>query len=57
MSDEASTQDRPQFPPEHTSNDLLFSLNPQSHRKALHYESVSQNADEVPGSGTAYNFS
>ncbi len=57
MNDEASTQDSPQFPSEHTSNDLLFSLHPKSSQKSLNYEIVAQSADEVQDVRNAPPFS
>jgi|HubBroStandDraft_5_1064220.scaffolds.fasta_scaffold440026_2 hypothetical protein len=57
MNDEPSTQDSPQFPSEHTSNDLLFSLHPESSQNSLNYETVAQNADEVQDVRNAPPFS
>lgn len=57
MNDEPSTQDSPQFPAEHTSNDLLFSLHPESSQNSLNYETVAQNADEVQDVRNAPPFS
>ena len=37
----------PQYPFDHTSNDLLFSLDGESSRKTLNYEIVAQSAEEV----------
>lgn len=39
--------DSPRFPPEHTSNDLWFQLDAEHLPKAMNYEVVAQNADEV----------
>jgi hypothetical protein len=47
MNNEAFTQNRPQFSSAHTSNDLLFSLHPESFLTSLTYEIVAQSADEV----------
>lgn len=47
MKDEASPRESPQFSSEHTSNDLLFRLDPEGIRKALHYDVVAQSAEEV----------
>ena len=47
MSNQPYSVASPQFPAEHTSNDLLFSLRPRSSQKSLNYEIVAQNSDEV----------
>lgn len=39
--------DNPQYSSSHTSNDLLFSLDPQYSRRSLNYEVVAQSAEEV----------
>jgi hypothetical protein len=57
MNDEPSTQESPQFPSEHTSNDLLFSLRPEGSPASLNYEIVAQTADEVQDVRNAPPFS
>ena len=57
MKDEPSAQDSPRFASEHTSNDLLFSLHPESSQNSLNYETVAQNADEVQDVRNAPPFS
>jgi hypothetical protein len=47
MHSKTFTQVSPQFPAEHMSNDLLFSLRPESSRTSLNCEIVAQSADEV----------
>jgi hypothetical protein len=57
MNDEASAQESPQFSSEHTSNDLLFRLDPSGTRKSLNYEIVAQNSDEAQDVRNAPPFS
>lgn len=57
MKDDPSTQESPQFSSEHTSNDLLFRLDPDGIRKALNYQIVAQSADEVQDVRNAPPFS
>lgn len=47
MNHEEYTISNAQFSSEHTSNDLLFRLHPESARLAMNYKIVAQNADEV----------
>jgi adenylylsulfate kinase-like enzyme len=57
MKDEASPQENRQFSSEHTSNDLLFRLDPDGIRNALNYEIVAQSAEEVQDVRNAPPFS
>lgn len=57
MNDETLPLESPQFSSEHTSNDLLFSLDPDGIRKALNYEIVAQSAEEVQDIRNAPPFS
>ena len=57
MNEEASTLDGPLFLSQHTSNDLLFSLQPESSRKSLNYEIIAQSSDEVQDVRNAPSFS
>jgi hypothetical protein len=41
------TMDTPQYAPNHTSSDLLFSLDSERARQSLNYEIVAQSAEEV----------
>jgi hypothetical protein len=54
---EDRVENSPQSPSSHTSNDLLFSLNPEDSRKPLNYEIVAQSADEVQNIQNAPPFS
>jgi hypothetical protein len=47
----------PQFPAEHTSNDLLFSLDRDKQQESLNYQTVAQNSDEVQDVRNAPSFS
>lgn len=38
---------KPEYPAAHTTNDLLFDLDPERSRTALNYEIVAQSAEEV----------
>jgi len=57
MNEVASPPDSRLFPSEHTSNDLLFSLQPESSRKSLNYEIIAQSSDEVQDVRNAPSFS
>ena len=57
MNEEASTQADPLFSSEHTSNDLLFSPQPERSRKSLNYEIVAEGSDEVQQVNNASSFS
>ena len=55
MTDEQDAKNKPGFPPGHTSNDLLFSLQPK--RMPRNYEIVAQSSDEVQDVRNAPSFS
>ncbi len=55
MNDEGYTKNEPRFSPEHTSNDLLFSLYPK--QTSRNYEIVAQSSDEVRDVRNAPSFS
>lgn len=55
MNDEQDARNKPGFPPGHTSNDLLFSLQPQ--QMPRNYEIVAQSSDEVQDVRNAPSFS
>lgn len=57
MNEEGFTRESPQFSSEHTSNDLLYRLDPDGIRKALNYEIVAQSSDEVQDVRNAPPFS
>ncbi len=57
MNDETFRLESPQFSSEHTSNDLLFRLQPESSRMPLNYEIVAQSSDEVQDVNNAPSFS